>query len=128
MANTPPVSRSYSLAEMLAELARLLRKEHTGMNMGDDLRPGCPACDKIIAVEKMAVASEITPSEKKEAAEWLLLMLVVLKEYKDKRGKDAHYESHQPRAWELARAFLQRAMPKEYAESMKTLDLPEVDW
>jgi len=54
-------------------------------------------------------------SEVEKTAAWCLLSLMTIKRYKDRYGKDAHYETHQPRAWDNAREFLQHAMPAEYA-------------
>lgn len=54
--------------------------------------------------------------ERNGAAADILLALVTLKSYKDTIGKDEHYETEQPKAWKLAREFLQAAMPEEYGQ------------
>lgn len=60
-------------------------------------------------------------AQRNSAAANIVLMLVTLKARKDRLGKDAVYESKQPEAWALAKEFLQKAMPDEYAATEAAL-------
>lgn len=78
---------------------------------------------RAIAAEASAQAA-VARADRNSAAADIVLALVTLKSYKDAKGKDALYEIEQPKAWALAKQFLEAAMPEEYAAIDAALNPP----
>lgn len=84
----------------------------------------CDVCQHIHDQAKLAnrPGLSVETTEKYEAAVSIIVMLVTLKMIKDSRGKTSDYLAQQPHAWKLAREFLQKVSPDDYASITEALE------